>query len=300
MNEENPSHPLKETLNEYLADLLDQCKKGNFTDAETMLSAKEQILNNYLLKNQFFAVFDMRKVDFTFVKKEVGEVLNYTPEEFSIELLLRVIPPLELFLVIEYAEIAFGLMSAGFHFKVLQETYFVSFPMYKKGSESLSRVSRKCLLFELENELPASILEIWEDRTFVEDRKHVQWVLFSSSDEVTLSLNQSFFETWTKKLGISFTRRELQTLILGESGKPVKEIASDLGISPYVVEEYFKNMKKKVRQVAEKFNTDRGFTRGIPVEINVPYSMTRKELIHFAYTFGLLPDNMLKQHFLDK
>lgn len=298
MKKNNQIHPLKHSFNDFLSEVLDQCKKDNFTQPETVLSKQEQILNSFLFKNQFFAIFNLQKAEFSFVKKEVKDVLNYEKEEFTLGLLLKIIPPLELFLVIEYAEIAIRLMSGGFHFKVLQEAYLVSFPIYKKGSKKLSRVSRNCLLFELKNELPASFLEIWEDRTFSDDKKHVQWVLYTPSPDDALALNETFYHKWLDKLGVKFTRRELQTLVLSESGKPVKEIANNLGISPYVVEEYFKNMKKKVRQVADKLNSDREFTRGIPVNIEVPYSMTRKELIHYSYTFGLLPDNLLKQQIL--
>jgi len=59
-------------------------------------------------------------------------------------------------------------------------------------------------------------------------------------------------------------------------------------------------MKKKIIRLVEKINSDRNFTLGIEVQLEVPYYMSRIELIRYAHILGLLPDNILKRHFVEK
>ena len=290
---------MKDDLRLFLNDILKSCQTTSFSKPVDVLSAREDILNNYLPGNRFLSVFDLRENEFTFVKKEVERVLLYKKEEFTMERLLSMIPPMELFLVLEYAKIAFSLLRSEFHFQILREAFHIAFPILKKGATKPSRIARRSMLFELEDETPASILEIWEDVSFRDNTQYVKWSMYAPTEKAAIGMNKYFYNRWVEKLGTGFTLRELQTLIIAEGGCSTEEIAARMNISRNTVDEYFKNMKRKIKKVARRLNDDRIFTNGIELNIEIPYAMSRLELIRHAHTFGLLPDNILKRYFVD-
>lgn len=287
---------MEDRLTDFLQETLGKCNSEHFDSPESYLEGEQNVLNNFLLDNEFLSIFDLRQNEFTFAKN-VENVLGYSREEFTSSMLLSSIPPLELFLSIQYAFIAFELMASGYDLQTLKQAYWVSFPFYKKGEKSHSRLLRKCQILGLSNGIPSTILDVWEDVTYRENASHVKWALFAGTQDKTIELCKVFFKKWRKRLGVGFSPRELQTLVLGERGLPAKEIADIMGVSQNVVEEYFGSMKKKVRKVAERFNSDRNFTMGMDLKIEIPSTLSRKELTQLAYTFGMLPDNILKQSF---
>jgi predicted DNA-binding protein (UPF0251 family) len=289
---------MKAELQQYLQGILNRCEEDQFESPENFLKKEHEILNSYVLENQFITVFDIAKCDFAFVKPEVEKVLGYTPEEFTFNTLISIIPPEHLFFYLEFGVIAYELMATADNVKVLNHAYNVSCPFQKKGVQSLIILARKSYVFQLKDGIPATQLDIWEDITHQGSSEYFKWSIYSPSKEETISLNLDFYKRWKERIGTGFTPREIEALLLFAEGNPNKEIASKMNIAEDTVAEYFGNMKKKVKRVAQRLNTDRQLTRGLELHFDLPHYMTRNELLNYSLQFGLLPDNILKRHFL--
>lgn len=289
---------MKAELQQYLQGILNRCEEYQFESPENFLKKEHEILNSYLPENQFISIFDIGKCEFAYVRPEVEKVLGYTPEEFNFNTSISIIPTEYLFFFLEFGSLAYEVMAATYKVKVLNQAYCVSLPILKKGAHTMNFLSRRSYVFQLKDGIPATQIDIWEDITHQDSSEYVKWAIYSPSPKETLALNLDFYKRWKKRLGIGFTPREMQALLLFAEGNPNKDIARIMNIADDTVAEYFGNMKKKVKRVAQRLNTDRKFTRGLELHFDMPRYMTRNELFQYSLHFGLLPDNILKRHFL--
>ncbi|MEM6723936.1 MAG: LuxR C-terminal-related transcriptional regulator, partial [Bacteroidota bacterium] len=270
----------------------------NFSNSEMQRSQESMILETYLDRNRFMTIFDLSQNEFAFTRS-VHKVLGIKDEEFTLKKLLSIIPPFQLILTLHYGKTALELLASGHKFQALDQVYTVYFPIYDPDSveKAPKRIRRKCALFQFKGKVPLNILEFWENVSFEDQMDHVKWTMGGSTEEEAIELCASFYEIWKRKLGISYSDRELQALVLSQEGATNKRIALQMEVKENTVEDYFKNMKKKVKRVVHRFNSDLNFNMGISPRLDPPDYLNRRELLRYSHQLGLLPDNILKQTF---
>ncbi|MCE3225952.1 MAG: hypothetical protein K0S32_503 [Bacteroidetes bacterium] len=195
------------------------------------------IRNFPLLKGQGFYVLDYQKKNITFLKG-ILELLGYTPEEFTFDLVTGYFHPDDYDIITRLIKAT--LLFATENNVSRDVAFFVTYRIrHKKGH--YVKVLRQSTVFDLdENGKIISNLSVLSDISFLSTSNKVDWKFEAPG------LDQKKFKAYvTKEYQGFFSERELEILKLLKDGATSSMISKKLFISKHTVDGHRRNMIRK-------------------------------------------------------
>jgi DNA-binding CsgD family transcriptional regulator len=199
----------------------------------------EGIINTPLIKGkQCLYIMDWKTSTITF-SKGVMDMLGYTNEEFTMDLVLNYFHPDDLKFV---KRIIKGTVEHSIQNNTSGEWPFlnITFRLRKKDGTYL-KVLRKSSSYEIDNQgRLLSNFSMLTDISFISNNNKVEWDIYTENID-----NEKFKKDVFKEFQDFFTPRELQIIKLINKGFSSSQIASKLFVSSHTITSHRKNILKK-------------------------------------------------------
>lgn len=220
-----------------------------------------QKLHQYLGRDKFLTITDIATQRFSYIKN-LDTVLGYDPTIFQHDLLIARIAPKDLFLTMEFATIAFSLLTDPHLSFNEQYAYQVTFNIQDQTGR-WRKLERNASIYSYDNGLPAQLLDVWTDLSQRGNTSpYVSYAFFTPNPAKELKyIYQRFHQQWMARLTLSLKEKELYILHQLNQGKCTKDISTTLFpdgtlLGAATIERYKRNVIDKLNSLI--VNTKQG------------------------------------------